>query len=138
MCLLGSRLVDVLMDPHKKLLKDETESFEHPGRHRRPVGKLNYLIITKPDISYAVSVVSQFLEAPRVSHWEVVTCIICYLKRQPSLGILYGLNGHLRLVGFTDADWANSPLDRRSTIGYCTFFNNNLVTWKSKKQLVVA
>ena len=60
------------------------------------------------------------------------------MKRQPGLGILYRLNGHLRVEGFTDADWANSPSDRRSTTGYCTFFDSNLVTWKSKKQLLVA
>jgi hypothetical protein len=56
--LLGSRPVDVPMDPNKKLLKDEGKLFEDPGRYRRLVGKLNYLTITRPDISYAVSVVS--------------------------------------------------------------------------------
>jgi hypothetical protein len=95
------------MDPNKKLLKDEGELFEDPGRYRHLVGKLNYLTITRPDISYAVSVVSQFLEAPRVSHWEAVTRIIRYLKRQPGLGILYRPNRHLRVEGFTDADWAD-------------------------------
>ena len=74
------------MDPNKKLLMDEGELFEDPSRYRRLVGKLNYLTITRPNISYAVSVVSQFLEAPRVSHWEAVTRTIRYLKGQPSLG----------------------------------------------------
>jgi len=64
------------MDPNQKLLKDEGELFEDPSRYRRVVGKLNYLTITRPDISYAVGVVSQFLQAPRVSNWEVVTRII--------------------------------------------------------------
>jgi hypothetical protein len=79
-------------------------------------------------ISYAVSVVSQFLEAPRVSHWEVVTRIIRYLKRALGLGILYRLNGHLWVEGFTDADWVGSPSNRRSTTRYCTFLGGNLVT----------
>lgn len=126
------------MDPNKKLLKGEGELFEDPGRYCRLVGKLNYLTITRPNISYAVSVVSQFLEAPRVSHWEAVTRILRYLKRAPGLGILYRPNGHLKVEGFTDADWAGSPSDRRSTTGYCTFFGGNLVSWKSKKQTVVA
>ena len=73
-----------------------------------------------------------------VSHWEAVTRIIRYVKRQPGLGILYRRNGHLRVEGFTDVDWASSLLDRWSTTGYCTFFGGNLVTWKSKKQTVVA
>ena len=78
------------------------------------------------------------MEAHRVSHWEDVTRIIRYLKRQPCLGILYRPNGHLRVEGFTDADWASSPLDRRPTIGYCTLLGGNLVSQKSKKQIVVA
>jgi hypothetical protein len=58
-------------------------------------------------MSYAVSVVSQFLKAPSV--WEAVICIIRYLKRAPSLGILYRANGHLWVEGFTDANWVGSP-----------------------------
>lgn len=138
MGLLGARPVDTPMDPNQKLLKDEGGLFEDPSRYRRLVGKLNYLTITRPDISYAVSVVGQFLEAPSVPHWDAVTRIVRYLKRAPGLGILYRRNGHLRVEGFTDADWAGSPSDRRSTTGYCTFLGGNLVTWKSKKETVVA
>jgi hypothetical protein len=58
------------------------------------------------------------------------------LKSAPGLGILYRPNEHLRVEGFTDANWADFPLDRWSIIGYCTFFNGNLVTWKSKKQTI--
>jgi hypothetical protein len=78
------------------------------------------------------------LEAPRVSHWEAIIRIIRYLKKAPGLGILYRPNGHLQVEGFTDADWAGSLLDRRSITRYCTFLASNLVTWKSKKQTVVA
>jgi hypothetical protein len=126
------------MDPNKKLLKDEGELFEDSSRYCHLVGKLNHLTITRTDISYAVSVVSQFLEAPRVLYWDAITRIIRYLKRQLGLGILYRPNGHLRLEGFTNANWAGSPLDRRSITGYCTFFGGNLVIWKSKKQITVA
>jgi hypothetical protein len=115
--LLGSRPVDVPMDPNKKLLKGDSELFEDLGRYPRLVGKLNYLTITRLDISYVVSVVSQFLEAPQISYWKTITRIIRYLKRASGLGILYRPNGHLRVEGFTDADWAGSPSDRRSTTG---------------------
>jgi hypothetical protein len=135
---LGARLVDIPMDSYKKLVKDEGELCGDPGRYRRLVGKLTYLTITRPDISYAVSVVSQFLEAPRVSHWKVVTRIVRYLKRAHRLRILYRPNGHLRIEGFNDVDWASSSSDRRSITGYCTFLGGNLVTWKSKKQMMVA
>jgi hypothetical protein len=56
--LLGARPIDIPMDPNQKIVKDEGELFEDPGRYRRLVGKLNYLTITRPNISYAVSVVS--------------------------------------------------------------------------------
>ena len=53
-------------------------------------------------------------------------------------GLLFSKNDHLRIEAFTDADWAGSLDDRRSTSGYCTFVGGNLVTWRSKKQSVVA
>ncbi|XP_041024268.1 uncharacterized mitochondrial protein AtMg00810-like [Juglans microcarpa x Juglans regia] len=126
------------MDPNRKLLKDEGELFGDLGWYQRPVEKLNYLTITRPDISYAVSVVSQFLQTPRVSHWDAVIHVLHYLKRAPGLGLLYRPNGYLRIEAFSDADWAGFPSDRRSTTGYCTFMGGNLVTRKSKKQTVVA
>jgi hypothetical protein len=52
-----------------------------PSRYKRLVRKLNYLTITILDIPYAVSMASQFMEAPRTSQWDVVICIIQYLKK---------------------------------------------------------
>jgi len=136
--MLGCRSIDSPMDVNVKLLPDQGELLEDVGRYRRLVGKLNYLTITRPDITFAVSVVSQFLSAPRTGHMDAVLRILRYLKKTPGKGLLYSDQGHARVAGFSDADWAGCPIDRRSTTGYCVFFGGNLVSWKSKKQSVVS
>jgi hypothetical protein len=75
---------------------------------------------------------------PKKQHMEAVMRIIRYLKGCPGKGLLYKSNGSLQVDCYTDADWAGSLDDRRSTSGYCTFLGGNLITWRSKKQSVVA
>ena len=119
-------------------LTREGELFEDPERYKRLVGKLNYLTVTRPDIAYSVSVVSQFMSSPIVDYWAAVEQILCYLKGASRRGILYINYGHNRLKCFTDADCEGSKEDRRSTSGYCVFVGGNLISWKSKKQSVVS
>lgn len=78
------------------------------------------------------------MHAPRTSHLTVVNRILRYLKSCPGRGILMKKNGHSQIVGYSDADWAGCPIDRKSTTGYCIFVGGNLMTWKSKKQNVIA
>ena len=108
------------------------------GRYQRLVGRLIYLSHTRPDIAYAVSVVSQFMHCPSEEHMDAVYRILKYLKMAPGKGLLFEKKGELEVVGYTDADWAGDKTDRRSTSGYFTFVGGNLVTWRSKKQKVVA
>ena len=109
------------MDPNVKLYEDQRELLSNPERYHRLVGKLNYLTITRLDISFVVSVLSQFMKDPRLPHWEAVIRIVRYLKAHPGHGLLYKHNGHLRVEAYTDADWARSLSNRKSTTGIALF-----------------
>ncbi|XP_052728811.1 secreted RxLR effector protein 161-like [Vigna angularis] len=136
--MIDCRPVDSPMDPNQKLRTEEGELFSDPERYRRLVGKLIYLTITRPDLSFAVGVVSQFMQAPCIDHWNALIRILRYVKKAPGQGLLYEDKGSIHVSGYCDADWAGSPIDRRSTTGYCVFLGGNIISWKSKKQNVVA
>ena len=119
--LLGSKPMETPMDPNVILYEDQGELLSNPKRYRRLVSKLNYLTITHPNILFAVSVLSQFMKDPHLLHWEAVIRIVMYLKAHPGHGLLYKANNHLRVEVYTNADWAGSPSDRKSTTRYCTF-----------------
>ena len=120
-------------EANHKLMDVKEEPPIDRGSYQRMVGKLIYLSHTRPDITWAVSVVSQFMHSPLKSYLEVVYRILKYLKSSLGKGILYQNNGNLRLEVYTNVDWAGSLTDKRS-IGYCTLLEGNLVTWRSKKQ----
>ncbi|RDX60103.1 Copia protein, partial [Mucuna pruriens] len=130
--------LDSPMDPNMKLMVKHGEPYSDPERYRKLVGKLIYLTITKPDISFAVGVVSQFKQAPCVDHWAAVLCILRYIKKTPGQGLLYEDKGDIHISGYCDANWAGSPIDKRSTTGFCISIRGNVVSWKSKKQNTVA
>ena len=136
--MLGCKAADTPMDPNQKISDDTSEETVEKGRYQRLVGKLIYLSHTRPDIAFAVSVVSQFMHSPKQVHWDAVLRILRYLKSSPGKGLFFAKNGHTRVEAYTDADWAGSVNDRRSTTGYCSFVGGNLVTWRSKKQPMVA
>jgi len=78
------------------------------------------------------------MHQPQEDHIKAAMRIVRYLKGTPGSGIMFQKHGHLNIEAYTDADWAGNPNDRRSTSGYFTFVGGNLVTWRSKKQKVVA
>ncbi|XP_016168784.1 uncharacterized protein LOC107611362 [Arachis ipaensis] len=82
--------------------------------------------------------VSQFMHSPGQEHMDAVFRILRDLKGSLRKGLPYKKYGHLQVEAYTDADWAGNVMDRRSTSGYCTFVGENLVSWRSKKQSVVA
>jgi hypothetical protein len=90
--------------------------------YRSVVGALQYLTLTRPDISFAVNKVCQFLHAPTTVHWMEVKRILRYLKQSTNLGLKISCSSSLRVSAFSDADWAGCLDDRRSTGGFAVFF----------------
>ena len=117
--MLDYKPIDTPIDPNDKLLPYQGEPYLEPGRYQRLVGKLNYLTMTKPNISFAVSVVSQFLNSPCDSHWDTVVQILRYIKGSSRKGLVYENRGHSDIVAYTNANWARPPGDRKSTSEYC-------------------
>ncbi|GAU51097.1 hypothetical protein TSUD_185270 [Trifolium subterraneum] len=137
-CLLGSKPVSTPLDPSLKLHQDNGALFEDITQYRRLIGRLLYLTTTRPDISLATQQLSQFLQAPTITHYNAACRILRYLKQEPGLGLMFPRDSELQLLGFADADWAGCVDSRKSTTGYCFFLGSSLISWKAKKQETIA
>lgn len=135
--MLGCRPASSPIEQNHKICAQNGDPIDKE-RYQRLVGRLIYLCHTRPDITYAVSVVSRYMHDPRSGHLDAVYRILRYLKSCPGKGLWFKRNCHLDVEGYCDADWASCLDDRRSTSGYCVFVGGNLVSWRSKKQSVVS
>jgi hypothetical protein len=136
-CMLGCRPASTLIDSNNKLCAGPGDPVNKES-YQRLVGRLIYLCHTRPDITYAVSVVSRYMHDPRSGHLDAVYRILQYLKSGPGKGLFFKSHGHMKVEGYCDADWTSCLDDRRSTSGYCVFIGGNLVSWRSKKHSVVS
>ncbi|XP_043700429.1 uncharacterized protein LOC122651179 [Telopea speciosissima] len=125
--MLAAKPLDIPMDPDKKFGNDDGQPLKEVHSYRSLIGKLIYLSVTRPDISFVVRVLSQFMQSPCKSHWDAAIRVLRYLKGAPGKGLIYRPKRHMELVAYSNADWAGSASDRRSTTGYCTFVGGNLV-----------
>ena len=120
-----------------KLSKFSGDPLTDPTEYRSIVGALQYLTLTRPDISYSVNQLCQFLHCPTNIHLTAAKRVLRYLKGTLQFGLQFN-KGSLQLNGFCDSDWAGNPDDRKSTSGYCIYLGSCLISWAAKKQSVVA
>ncbi|KAK1642790.1 hypothetical protein QYE76_060595 [Lolium multiflorum] len=113
-------------------------SADDATHYRSIVGGLQYLTLTRPDISFAVNKVCQFLHAPRDPHWTAVKRILRFVKFTICHGLTLSRTPDTLLSAFSDADWAGDTDDRRSTGGYAIFYGGNLIAWNARKQATVS
>jgi hypothetical protein len=119
------------------LTSTSTDLLSDPTPYRSLVGALQYATFTKPDITFAVNRVCQFMHKPSPAHFVAAKRILRYLKGTLDRGLLFQPSP-FALTAFTDADWAGEPFDRRSTSGIIFFLGNNPITWLTKKQHTVS
>uniref|UniRef100_A0ACD5XIQ9 Uncharacterized protein n=1 Tax=Avena sativa TaxID=4498 RepID=A0ACD5XIQ9_AVESA len=126
------------IDSGSKLSLSDGDLLDNPTHYRSLTGALQYLTLTRPEISYAVQQACLFMHAPRTSHLHLVKRIIRYIKGTLDLGTSITPSSTSSLVAYSDADWAGCPDTRRSTSGFCVFLGDNLVSWSSKRQHTVS
>ena len=119
--LLGAAPIDTSMEQGLKL-SDIGDLLKDPGHYRRLVGRLIYLTVSRPDITYFVHVLSRFMHQPCKLHKEVALHVVRYLKNAPGQGLFFSSNSDFRLQAYCDSDWAGCPITRRSTTGYYYVF----------------
>lgn len=136
--MLGCRPSAFPFEQGTKLDKGEEEARVDAAQYRRLVGRLLYLQATRPDITYAVNVLSQFVTDPRRNHSEAANRVLRYLKGTPGQGILLPREGPPILTAYCDSDWLGCPFTRRSRTGYLLLLGGGPISWKTKKQSVVS
>lgn len=122
----------------RPLSKEDGEPLPNATEYRSIIGGLQYLTHTRPDLSFAVNKLSQFLQTPTTAHWQAAKRVLRYLKGTVYHGLHIKNSDNLEITGYLDADWACCPDDRRSIAGYCVYLGDTLVSWSSKKQPVVS
>ncbi|KAK2998849.1 hypothetical protein RJ639_022939 [Escallonia herrerae] len=102
------------MEQNHGLALDGGPLLSDPGPYRRLIGRLVYLTITRPDICYAVHVLSQFMQSPRSQHWDAALRVLRYLEAAPGQGLFLPTDSPLQIYALCDSNWASCPLIRRS------------------------
>ncbi|GJU36482.1 uncharacterized mitochondrial protein-like protein [Tanacetum coccineum] len=128
---------DIPIDAKAKYTPTDGDPFPDPSLYRTIVGSLVYLTVIRPNISYAVHIMSRFVSAPTTVHWAAVLHILRYLGGTQFQTLMFPSMSALDLRAYCDSDWAGDGVSRKSTTGFCIFLGDSLISWKSKKQDVL-
>ncbi|KAL0444634.1 UNVERIFIED_CONTAM: Retrovirus-related Pol polyprotein from transposon RE1 [Sesamum latifolium] len=139
----GTRMIDAhpVLAPLPQGVKFSSERgspLSDPKKYRRLIGRLLYLGFTRPDFSFAVQQLSQFLQHPTIQYWAAALHVVRYLNGSSATSLLFPFSNNFQLAVYTDADWGTCFDTRRSVTDFCVFLGSSLFSWKTKKKNIVS
>ncbi|GJZ10991.1 uncharacterized mitochondrial protein-like protein, partial [Tanacetum coccineum] len=135
---LNHKASTIPLDPLKNLNLIDGDLLPDPSSYRKLVGKLIYLAIIKPDLSFATQALSRFQHQPTTAYMDALYRVLRYIKLCPGQGLHFLRENNLCLSAYCDNDSASCPITRRLVYGSAIFLGLCLISWSSKKQLVVS
>ncbi|KAJ0602472.1 putative RNA-directed DNA polymerase [Helianthus annuus] len=126
------------VDTSNKMSASDGTPLPDGSLYRSLAGALQYLTITRPDLSYVVQQICLFMHAPRDTYFAFMKRVLRYIHGTIDLGLRFTASSSHSLVAYSDADWGGCPDTRRSTSGYCIFLGDNLISWSSKRQQTIS
>ena len=140
--MVDCKAVNTPMEAGLSLVRDDSAVCEGQFPYQQLLGSLMYLsVLTRPDISYSVSYLSQFNNCYTETHWKHAKRILRYLKGTKNYGLSFGKTDKSEdkfLECYVDADWDSNSYDRKSYTGFCFQFAGGPISWESRKQSTVA
>lgn len=132
-------MVSTSMTPNLKLTRHETPDPDVNTReYQSRIGSVMYAMLgTRPDISFAITILSQYSSNPGEGHWAAINRLLRYRNATKRFKLVYDGNSNDK-TGYSDSDWAGDPRDSRSISGFVFTMAGAVVSWSSKKQTSVA
>ncbi|XP_019163485.1 PREDICTED: uncharacterized protein LOC109159829 [Ipomoea nil] len=124
--------------PVSRPSSDSVVPYADPTQYRSLAGALQYLTVTRPDLSFTVNRVYQHMHSPTTEHWAMLKRVLRYVKGTLHFGLFIRPSSSVAVHAFSDSDWAGDPADRKSTSGFAVFLGGNLISWSCRKQRTVA
>ncbi|XP_019229148.1 PREDICTED: uncharacterized protein LOC109210221 [Nicotiana attenuata] len=135
---LDYNVVSSPLDVHLKLSIEDGGPLSDPFLYRKLIGKLNFLTNTRPNLAFSVQLLSHFMHAPTSCHIFAAYHVLKYVKGTLGQGLFISALSDSSLHAYYDSDWASCSSSQRSVSGYLVLLGGSLLTWKSKKQNIVA
>eukprot|EP00253_Pinus_taeda_P036715 PITA_36715 len=136
--MMDCKSMTTAMITNLKRLRSFQSSPVDPSRYRQLIGSLMYLLNTRPNICFAVNILSQFQVEPKHDHWIATKHILRYLQGTLHDCLKCDWRNDVHLIGYIDSDWGGSEQDGRSTTGGCFSLGSSMTSWMSRKQDTIA